>query len=260
MSDVDPFGRKAGEDSLKEMGWSVPASSSAPTTTPVSTGSSAPASTPPAAPPTRPAPIRPRRSGFGRLVLLLRLVVPVGIVVAIGFGVASGVKTAKHTLSIPQFTVPNITLPQITPPSATSSKPATLPTGLARGSLLRPAAMRTAVARLNQLGRLNDLRVAPDRINAQLVRGATLRITQVSSDGTVTRNDVDGAGASLSTFPWSYVNALAPTRMVRATGRRPSTVDYLVLIEFAGRPSWNLYFKDGTHYSAGADGRHPQRL
>jgi hypothetical protein len=257
MSDVDPFGRKPGEDSLKEMGWSVPSSSSAPTSTPVATGSPAPASTPPATPPARPAPFRPRRSGFGWLVLLLRFVVPVGILVAIGLGIASGVKTAKHTISIPRFTVPNLTVPQIVTPKATTATP---PTGLGRGSLLRPAAMRGAVARLNQLGRLNDLRVAPDRINAQIVHGSTLRITQLSSDGTLTRNDVVGPGASLSTFPWSHVNALAPTRMVRGTGRRPSTVDYLVLLEFAGRPSWNLYFKDGTHYMAGSDGRHPQRI
>jgi hypothetical protein len=176
------------------------------------------------------------------------------------------VKSAKHAISFPQITIPKITVPQITMPSvitpspSTPPKPATPTTGLARGSLLRPAGMGAAVARLRPLGRLSTLRVAPDRINAQLVRGTTLRVTQLSSDGSLIRNDVLGPGASLSTFPWSRVDALAPTRMVRATGRRPSTVDYLVLLDFAGKPRWNLFFKDGTHYSAGADGRHPQRL
>jgi hypothetical protein len=200
---------------------------------------------------------RRRRGGFG----VVRFVVPIAILGAIGVGVGSSVSGVKHAvdgISIPKITFPSISIPTI--PSVAPAKPATLPVGLGAGSLLRPAGLRAAVARLRPLGRLGDLRVAPERINAQLVHGTALRIAQLGSDGSLTRNDVATAGASLGTFPWARVNALAPSRMVRATGRRASSVDYLVLIDFAGKPSWNLYFKDGTHYAAGADGRHPQRI
>jgi len=71
---------------------------------------------------------------------------------------------------------------------------------------------------------------------------------------------VPNVGASLSTFPWSTVDPAAPSRMLRATGRRASTVDYLVLTDFSHKPAWGLYLKNGTHYLAGADGRHPQLI
>ncbi|MCW3065845.1 MAG: hypothetical protein JWN32_3017, partial [Solirubrobacterales bacterium] len=44
MSDVDPFGRKQGEDSLKEMGWSLPSATPAPAAAPAA---SPPISSPP---------------------------------------------------------------------------------------------------------------------------------------------------------------------------------------------------------------------
>jgi hypothetical protein len=264
--DVDPFGRTKGEDSLKDMGWTVPTAGSTPTPVPMS--SSAPTAAPPPPPVSNPLAsstvIRPRRrrGGYG----WVRFIVPVAILGAIGIGVGTSVTGVKHAIdgvSIPNITFPAIsvpTIPSVAPSTPTPAKPTAPPVGLGAGSLLRPAGLRAAVARLRPLGRLNDLRVAPDRINAQLVHGTALRITQFGSDGTITRNDVPTAGAALSTFPWARVNALAPSRMIRSAGRPASTVDYLVLIDFAGKPSWNLYFKDNTHYSAGADGRHAQRI
>jgi hypothetical protein len=259
MSDVDPFGRKQGEDSLKEMGWSLPSATPAPAAAPAA---SPPISSPPPSSPITPTTaIRRRRTGGG--VGVARVIIPILVLAGIGIGVGSAVTGVKHAVdSIPSITFPSIAVPTIpsTGSSPTPAQPGTPPTGLAAGSLLRPAGLRTAIARLRPLGRLYHLRVAPERVNAQLVRGTTLRITQLSSDGTVIRNDVANAGGVLGTFPWARVNALAPTRIVRGAHRRPSTVDYLVLSDFAGTPSWDLYLKDGTHYSAGADGRHVRRI
>jgi hypothetical protein len=257
MSDLDPFGRKQGEDSLKEMGWALPSSSPSPAAT------SAPASNTITAPPpaTTPAPAarRRRRPRGGGGLLLLRFVIPIAILAAVGIGVGAAVTGVKHSVNeIPKITIPDISVP--TTPSVTPAKPTTPPTGLSAGSLLRPSGMRAAVAKLRPLGRLSSLRIAADRINAQLARGSTLRNVQISSDGSVIRTDVSGAGAALGTFPWARVNAVAPSRMVRAIGRRPSTVNYLVLSEFAGSPRLYLYFKNGAYYAAGADGRHPQRI
>jgi hypothetical protein len=262
MSDLDPFGREKGEDSLKEMGWTLPSSSPTPVAAPVqTTPASTPFAAPPAPTPTPAAPRRRRRGGGGGL-LVLRIVIPLAILAAVGIGVGAAVTGVKHSVtSIPNITIPSLSVPTtpLVQPSK-PSKPAAPPTGLSAGSLLRPAGLRAAVARLRGLGRLSTLRVAADRVNAQLVRGSTLRSVQVSSDGSVFRTDVSGAGGALSTFPWSRVNSLAPSRMVRAIGRRPSTVNYLVLSDFAGSPRWYLYLKSGAYYAAGGDGRHPQRI
>jgi hypothetical protein len=125
--------------------------------------------------------------------------------------------------------------------------------------MLRPTAMRRAVARLRSLGKPYLLRLAADRINAQVVHGTKLRIVQIGSDGSFSRLEVTGVGNSLTTFPWSRVDALGPSRMVRAVGRRPSSVNYLVLSRFGSDMRLSLYLTNGRYYSAGAGGRHPQR-
>jgi hypothetical protein len=272
MSDVDPFGRKQGEDSLKEMGWTLPSSSPtpvaappAPTSAPSPSGlPSLPSSSPPRTPVTPTTVVRPRRTGGGGAVVA-RVIIPIVVLAGIGIGVGSAVSGVNHAvrgISFPAITIPQISIPTI--PSITPSQPATPatpPTGLARGSLLRPAGLSAAIAKLRPLGaRLSNLRVAPDRVNAQIVRGTTLRITQLSSAGALFRNDVANAGGSLTTYPWSQVNAQAPARMVRGAHRSASSVDYLVLFNFAGRLQWELYFKNGAHYSGDVAGRGAHRV
>jgi hypothetical protein len=104
------------------------------------------------------------------------------------------------------------------------------------------------------------MRVAPERIDAQIVRGRALRIMQIRSDGSLTKIEAPGAGATLTTLPWPSVNPAAPERMVRGSGRRASSVDYLVLNVFDNKPSWYLYLKSGAYYSGDAAGRHVRRI
>jgi hypothetical protein len=48
---------------------------------------------------------------------------------------------------------------------------------------------------------------------------------------------------------------IASTPAKRA-GRRPSDIDYLVLIHLLGKDEWQLYFKgDALHYAASANGK-----
>jgi hypothetical protein len=133
-------------------------------------------------------------------------------------------------------------------------------------SLIRPAAFSDALAKLRGRGRLRLLRVAADRIDAQLVtRAGGLRNVQVTADGTLRDFGTGGGAGGLPTIPYAQVDARAPARMVaaaaRRAGRKASRVDYLVLLVLPGGPSWNLYFKpDGLHFAGDRHGNNLRRL
>jgi hypothetical protein len=133
-------------------------------------------------------------------------------------------------------------------------------------SLIRPAAFSDALAKLRGRGRLRLLRVAADRIDAQLVtRSGGLRNVQVTADGAVHDFGTGGGAGGLTTVPYTQVDTRAPARMVaaaaRRSGRKASRVDYLVLLALSGGPSWNLYFKpDGLHFAGDRHGNNLRRL
>jgi hypothetical protein len=122
-------------------------------------------------------------------------------------------------------------------------------------SLLNPKALRAALAKL-PAGSLQSLRVAPERIDAQVFSDGSLHVVQVTSAGKTT--DVKTAVAVRQ--PKLRVDAQAPRRMARAAakqaGRPVDQVSYLVL----GRTGWDLFFTDGRHYSAGPGGRHVKHI
>jgi hypothetical protein len=134
-------------------------------------------------------------------------------------------------------------------------------------SLIDPTAVAGALRKLRGHGRLRLLRVASDRIDAQLITGAgALRNMQVTADGAV--RDLGAAGSGLGglpTIPFSQVDPAAPERIVRTAarraGRKPSRVDYLVWLMLSNGQSWNVYFKpDGLHFSADRHGTGLRRL
>ena len=122
-------------------------------------------------------------------------------------------------------------------------------------SLLNPKPLKAALAKLPP-GSLQSLRVAPERIDAQVFTDGSLHVVQVTSTGRVT--DVKTAVAARQ--PRLRVDPQAPRRMARAAakqaGRPVSEVAYLVL----GRSGWDLFFTDGRHYSAGPAGRHVKHV
>ena len=58
--------------------------------------------------------------------------------------------------------------------------------------------------------------------------------------------------------------AAAPGRIVRTASRRakrdPSGVSYLVLANFGDKAEWQLFFDDGLHFSASANGKKVRRV
>ena len=135
------------------------------------------------------------------------------------------------------------------------------PAGLQRGSLLLRSNFAAVLRKMRTggYGRLTNLRVAPERIDAQfLTKGGRLRNVQFQPGGGVRDFGTSGAGFSgARTMSIASIDASAPFRAVTsAAGRlkKPATqVNYLVYTDvFAGQP-WGVYFKAGQYFRA--DGR-----
>jgi hypothetical protein len=266
----DAFGREQGEDALEGMGWT----SSAPRGVPVDPDAESdepapPVPTPsPLAPTPSPAPVtgaappwasapRPgtfaRPPGSGRrprgLVALFLLVPALLALGVIGSCAVSIVGTAKDAIDLGE---------QITLPQDVAEAPAS------RQSMLGPAGLRPALARARQEGKLRTLRVAVDRVDAQLVDAkGRLVVLDIPASGD-THRVVATAAPPGDPIPWSAVDPKVPMRIARAAARDAhrtvGRVDYLVLLGLSDGPEWELFFKDGVHYSAGVRGRHLRRV
>ena len=251
MPKYDPFGREIGEDTLGQ--WRQ--DSTAPPSQPRPEPAPAPAppgrtraQTPPAGlgAPRR----RRRRRGVARLLILLAFGWAAFTLIG---NLADEAEDAART----------ITIPNLTPPA-----PADRPTGLAAGSLLRPAAFERALAdiRRRDIGRIQNLRVAPERINASLLTPkGTLVSVQRSSGGEFQRFSESGAGfGHLETLPYSRIDPRFPQRLTRAAaerlGKPVSAIDYLVPSLTQGEVVWGAYFKGGAIFIADARGRIIRRI
>jgi hypothetical protein len=147
---------------------------------------------------------------------------------------------------------------QITLPKDVAEAPAS------RQSMLGPAALRPALARARQEGKLRTLRVAADRVDAQLVDGKGRLVVLDIPAGGDTHRVVATAAPPGDLIPWSAVDAKVPMRIARAAARDAhrtvGRVNNLVLLGLSNGPEWELFFKDGVHYSADVRGRHLHRV
>jgi hypothetical protein len=250
MSERDAFGREKGEDTLAEMGWSWTSDAPAPAPAP------APATPEPAvtaapvtsagpgwtAPPPATVRLRRRRRARGIIVPL----VLIGIVALAVGGATTALQTGSGALDDFKSAVREATA---------SAVPVETPAGVESGSLLRPAALRTALAKLPSR-QIQSLRVAPERIDAQIYVRGKMHVVQVRSDGAVS----DVATPVRGDLKRLRVDTAAPNRIVRTaakrSGRSPERVSYLVLLG----GEWQLFFDDGLHYSASANGRKVKRV
>lgn len=302
--DLDPFGRKKDENPLASLGWHGDETASTaeperaperePEPAPVASFGSAAASTQfeprtPAslaepdtgaahwrapqghdhAATTAPARAKP----VGRLV---RAVITLGVVVAVLGGLISvavdeGVERADRFID--EFAPPDVQAPGV-PGSQDDAKPSEagrperVPRGLGAGSLLRPFAFGRAINRLRTggHGRLVNLRVAPERIDATVVtKDGRLRQVQIVPGGALNVIATSPAGfGGRPTMTLRGIVASAPSRLTRSAAERlrqpPSRVNYLVLSEFAGARQWNVYFKGGQIFSADSRGRITRRI
>jgi len=257
MSERDAFGREKGEDTLADMGWSdwkaapsteTPAPSPTPAPEPVKpTFTSGTPLDPPAGPawaPGPPAGYRRRRSRRVRglfVPLFLIGVLAVGIL-----GAATVLQAGSDALDRFEGAVRD-------------AVPTTAGTGGSGESLIRSAALKAALRKL-PAGDVELLRVAPERINANVIVDGRMHVVQVTAGGEVSdvATPAKGSGDAVR------VNASAPSRIAqtaaRRAGRRPGSVSYLVVMSIGGKPEWQLFFDDGLHFSASASGKKVRRV
>ncbi|HET6550694.1 MAG TPA: hypothetical protein VFG79_19670, partial [Solirubrobacter sp.] len=97
-------------------------------------------------------------------------------------------------------------------------------------------------------------------IDAQVRASRSLRLVQVRSDGDTRTITAPAGPRGAALTP----DASAPGRIVRTATRRaklrPADVSYLVLTGAVGKPRWELFFADGTHFSANARGTRVRRV
>ena len=270
MPEYDAFGREIGEDTLQQ--WRqgsgplpddpAPVPPKPPQPAPVSVSAGDPLGGPapaPAAPPQQPrervvvAPgMRPRkrRRGMARLIVLL-------VFGWIAFNVISGIAGKVDEVAR------TITIPNLSPPEAAKA-----PVGLEQGSLLRPAKFREAIAQIRRRGegKLQNLRVAPERIDATLIsdRGTLINV-QVSATEGYRRFSESGPGFTASdAVPFGKLDARIPRKVTRAAAERVGApvdqINYLVPSLSDGKVVWGAYFKNGAIFLADARGRITRRI
>ena len=195
--------------------------------------------------------VQRRGAGRGCLIATVVMLAIFGLLIAGIVGLVSSVDVKTGGVSGGTIT----TAPE-------QAKPA--PKGLAAGSLVRPANLAAALKEIRTSGggKLTHLRVAPDRIDAQLLTPAgRLRSVQVQPGGQLERlgpNSGPGFDQS-STIAFSRLNPAAPQRLARAGAERIhvpiSTLQYAVPSVFSGALTWAAYFKHGRYVLGDASGR-----
>jgi hypothetical protein len=115
------------------------------------------------------------------------------------------------------------------------------------------------------MGGATLIRLAPERLDAQLVRRARRRSVQVDFQGAVTRGAATGDGAGLTTVALSAIDPGAPARLVRGSAARYKVrtrgINYLVMTPWPGEGHrWIAYFKNGVYVQGDRRGRVVRRI
>jgi hypothetical protein len=191
--------------------------------------------------------LRRRRRGFG-LAGLLVLIAGLG---AIGLVANSAVEEGQDIIDRFEATLPDADAEPDAPP----------PVGLEADSLIRENNFASAMQTLadSGLGRPTMLRIAPERIDAQLLDGNTMHIVQVTPDGELREfGTSQGTGEAMA---YKAIDTSAPERLVRrgSTAKSPPrNINYLVMSP--GPPLFlGAYFKSGRIVIGDAHGK-PQRV
>jgi hypothetical protein len=250
VPEYDAFGREIGEDPLQS--WRQESGALPPQPAPVAPQRPEPAQEPPSRVRFAPGP-RPRKRRRGGRIFLLLLFLWIGFNVI--SGIAGKVDEVARTIKVPS--------PNLTPPRAADP-----PAGLEPRSLLRPAAFQRAIAQIRRRGggKLQHLRVAPERILATLItsRGTLVTVEVSATDGYRSVSE-SGSGFSASdTVPFAKLDARVPQKLTRAAADRLGSpvgaINYLVPSLSDGKVVWGAYFKTGAIFLADARGRITSRI
>jgi hypothetical protein len=206
----------------------------------------------------------------GRVVKLVVFLIVIGVV----FGVGSSIWDAGNDVRDAFDDIPSRdnVAPPPSFPGATGGEERSepkVPTGLSSNSMLTRRNFSRAMNRLSKagLGRMRSMSVRPERIDAQLLtRGGSLRSVQIKSgESEITSFGASGGGFSQrETIPFAKINSAAPSRLARSAAgrlRRPvSQIDYVVLVSFAGTPTWAAFSKGKLRFQADTRGRITRRV
>jgi hypothetical protein len=189
-----------------------------------------------------------RSISFGTLSLAIFLVI---VIVGGGLLVFAGIfKGAKDAINDVRTSID----------SASSTGSASV-TGIGKDSLFAAGNFGEAKTLLKNTGRGDPyfIRIAPDRIDSQLVKGSTMSNIQVKagSDSADIFSTSEG-GSAQKTFRFAAIGDAVPSRAVRrganALNESTSNINYIVVSEILGDISINGFFKDGKHFSTNGRG------
>jgi hypothetical protein len=190
------------------------------------------------------APAR-KSAGRGCLVAMIVFISVAGLLVAGVVGLVSSVDVKSGGSGI----------------TVKPSKPD--PKGFDQGSLVREANVADALTQIqSEGGKITNLRVAPERIDAQLLTPqGRLRSVEIRPGEELQRVSPDsGSGFdNTPTIPISRINPAAPQRLARAGAERlkvrVSTLQYAVPTLAANQLFWTAYFLHGRYVLGDARGR-----
>jgi hypothetical protein len=248
VPEYDAFGREIGDDPLAGLRDAVNPPPPPPKPQPVAaqpneTVVAAPDPDPAVATPPRPVFVRPRRRRRGGLAGLLVLAAVVGAV-----GLVGNAAVEKGNDFIDQVTPEDVGPP---------------PIGLQRDSLVQENNFGPALRKLSEagLGKPTSIRVAPDRIDATLVKGTKLHQVQITPDGALRELATTDAIGTDRTVAYAKIDPGAPERLTRAgaTKQQPARSINYVLLTPGPPQTWGAYYKRGRTVIGDRNG-HPQRV
>jgi hypothetical protein len=212
--------------------------------------------------PTSPAPTsRARRRGSTGclgLVIVMAVIAAVPILAIVSFVGSAG--DAIDEIKDAFESAPSVDLAPEGPES-----PGAPPTGIAGRSMVAPDNFGGALMRLRGMGRVATIRLSPDRLGAELVKGSRHRSAVVGLDGGLSRSVVPGATAGVRTLALSAIDRRAPARLVRGAAAkypvRARGINYLLLTPWPGEGHrWVAYFKNGVYVQGDRKGRVVRRI
>jgi hypothetical protein len=199
---------------------------------------------------------RRNRSGLGCLVgLVILAAILVGPVIAIVSFVSDTADEIKRNI------------PNFDPGAGDDTAPP--PQGLGARSMLRAQHLGPALRQIRamDLGKLGDLTVWADRVDATLVTRRTReRSVVLTYAGEVRKGDVHDVGIPQETIPWGDVDAKIPEKLARAAAGKAGAddINYVIArpptVFDGGKLAWIAYYKSGRIVQGDANGKPTRRI
>jgi hypothetical protein len=197
-----------------------------------------------------------KRTGAGCLAGLIVLVVIAAVPIFAVVGIVGSASDAIDEVTDAFESLPDgpPVIPEVSPP----------PAGVQGASLVARANLAPALERLAPMGRAATMRLAPERIDALLVKGSQQRLVQLTNDGALTRGPAAERSGGLPPIALAAIDPAAPARLVRRSAARfdvrPADINYLVLSAAPGGHRWVAYFKNGVYVEGDRRGRVIRRI